>query len=67
MILKVKRKIDGGWTYYDAIKTADVYNDEAEKCVIADITDSPHNCKLAVYTEAYLMNDNGKTLQVVHG
>lgn len=67
MILKVKRKIDGGWTYYDGIKTAEVYNNETDKCVVADITDSLHNCKLAVNTEAYLMNDNGKTLQVVHG
>lgn len=67
MILKVKRKIDGGWTYYDYIKSAIVSTNEIEGCVMVDMNDSPHNCALAVYTEAYLMNDNGKTLQVVHG
>lgn len=68
MIFKCKMSHGDGWAYYDGIKSTRVFVEErnGEKCVMIDLTDSPHNAIHAVYTEAYLMNDNGKTLQIVH-
>lgn len=71
MVLKVANvNRDGsflGWTFYDGIKTATVYNanEDGKIFQMVDMIDSPHSCVLAVITEAYLMNDNGKTLMVV--
>jgi len=69
MIFKCKISHGDGWTYYDGIKSARVFTEEhdGKNCVMIDLTDSPHDGIHAVNTEAYLMNDNGKTLQVVHG
>ena len=73
MVLKVANlNHDGsfmGWTYYDGIKTAAVYYETINKKIVAcvDLISSPHSCVLTVDTESYLMNDNGKTLQVVFG
>ena len=75
MILKVRTPIykDGkepiafGWTYYDYLKSATVYStmEDGKIYHAVDMLDSPHNCILGVTSEAFLMNDNGKTIQVV--
>ena len=57
-----------GWAYYDGIKSTRVFTEKHDgvNCVMVDLNDSPHNGIVAIYSEAYLLNDNGKTLQVVH-
>lgn len=68
MIYKCKMGYGDGWAYYDGIRSTRVFTEEhdGEKCVMIDLNDSPHGGIHAVHTEAYLMNDNGKTMQIVH-
>jgi hypothetical protein len=68
MILKVKRT-DGGWDFYEAFKRVSVFEEiqNGKSRTVVDLNGSPIDAYLVVDTEAYLMNDNGKTLQVVHG
>lgn len=75
MILKVRTPIgkDGkgqlefGWTFYDYLKSPTVYSvtEDGKVHHMVDMIESPHNCVLEVSTETFLMNDNGKTIQVV--
>ena len=69
MILKVATTdpSERGWIYYDKIDNAVVYRgiENGTSVMMVDAINSPHNCIIPIRTEAYLMNDNGKTLQVI--
>ena len=66
MILKQKistaEGIKNGWHYTGGITECAVYYDNEMKCLCVDLT-KDKDCIIAIHSEAYLMNDDGKTIE----
>lgn len=72
MILKVRTQDHGEfidvWNYYDNIKTASIYYEKETKCPCVDMsfnntTPDYGHIVLAITDLAFLLNDNGKTIE----
>lgn len=66
MILK-QRVIDsesrkGYWGYTDGITDCSIFYDTENQCFCIDLT-KDKGCILALHTETYLLNDQGKTIE----
>lgn len=54
------------WNFIDGIIGASVYYDKANEATVAALEfDSRPPMKIALYDEAYLLNENGKTIEKV--
>lgn len=56
------------WNFIDGIIGANIYYDEmCESTVVAMEFENRPPMKIAIHCEAYLLNDNGKTIEKVRG
>lgn len=76
MILKFKTTVDKGtenerdqWNYIDGFSSAHTFYNKEEKCVCIAIDDYAVEGQLvlALYDEAYLLNDKGATIERIVG
>ena len=51
-----------GWQYIDGISECWTFYDKEHGCMCIDIT-KDKECILAIHSEAYLLNDDGKTIE----
>ena len=68
MILKFRTTIEGNcdkWNYIDGIVSCGVFYDTKEKCTMVEFKDNGGIITLALQDEAYLINDNGKTIEKI--
>ncbi len=73
MILKYRRtRVDGNvhydvWNYIDGITDCSVYfnNNPDINTTCIEFGEGPKHMILALYDEAYLINDNGKTIEKI--
>lgn len=75
MILKYKttRREDYGthggnydvWNFIDNVKACSLYFDPDAKCTCIEIGEGLNHMVLALHDEAYLINDNGKTIEKI--
>lgn len=72
MILKFRTTVDKGtphehdqWNYMDGFSSASTFFDKEEKCVCIQIDDYAQEGSfvMPLYQEAYLLNDNGVTIE----
>ena len=68
MILKYKTTLSGNrdqWNYIDGISECSVYfnSDPTVNCTCIAFGASHNHMVLALHDEAYLINDNGKTVE----
>jgi hypothetical protein len=63
---KAEKVFRDQWNFIDGIIGASVYYDDVTESVIADLEfESRPPMKIAVPSEAYLLNENGKTIEKV--
>lgn len=73
MILKFKTTREDGnvfydmWNYIDGITECSVFfnNDPSVNCTCIEFGDSSNHTILSLHDEAYLINDNGKTIEKI--
>lgn len=54
------------WNYLDGIKEASIYYDKAHQSTVASLTfEDKTSATIALHYEAYLLNENGKTIEKI--
>lgn len=54
-----------GWMYIDGLKECTTFFDKKNNCMCIDLT-ADKGCILGIHSEAYLLNDFGKTIEKIH-
>lgn len=78
MILKYKTNMEYGhdenatkaikvdrWNYVDGITDCGIFYDQRAKCTCIEFGENDKHMVLALHDEAYLINDNGKTIEKI--
>lgn len=53
------------WNFIDNVKACSLYFDPDAKCTCIEIGEGLNHMVLALHDEAYLINDNGKTIEKI--